>query len=1304
MIMMKTVFLIAFTANVLLNVSIQGKLQSDSAVVSSSSSSAQSNSSSASSTNSSSSGTNQNGDCDKTKCDNPNEEYDPCPAPCPPRECGVDVAVILCAVPPKPGDPECKPGCRCSDNYLRNDEGTCIPKEQCPNNPTCKINEVFSNCTQATCNAQYCSQKGKPVPCILVLEGSCIKGCVCAHNYLRNSNGDCIPEDECPDSCGGDPNAIPGCGVNCGRLCSNYKVGSEVACPDICNLNGCDCKEGFVLDTVSGKCVLPNQCPKSEDWCGGDPNAKPGCGINCGRLCSNYKNGDEVSCIALCKEDGCDCKEGYVYDTVSGRCVLPDQCPCDEDQCNKPNEEYVQCPGCSPGTCESINKTYSCPAEPADPSECKGACRCKPGYYYNKIGDCITESQCLQCNGTHEFYSCGSACDNVCATLDIENRTNCPIINIKCNEKCYCEDGYARNKNNICVPIDECEPAVQCTKPNEEYVQCPSCSPGTCESINKTYSCPAEPADPSECKGACRCIPGYYYDKNGDCVPEDQCPPVIQCNKPNEEYVQCPDCSPGTCESIGKIYHCPFQPSDPSKCTGACRCKSGYFYNKIGECIKKEECLQCKGEHEFFSCGPECDNVCATLDKQNRTNCPIINIQCNKKCYCEDGYARDENNTCIPIDQCKPEPESCKGDPNAKPGCGVNCGRLCSNYKIGHQIGCPAICYPDGCDCKEGYVLDTTCGKCVLPDQCPSSPDYCGGDPNAKPGCGINCGRLCSNYKNSTDIACIDLCKEDGCDCKKGFVLDTSTGICVLPEHCPGNQCTKPNEEYQECANCSPGTCDSIGKSYNCPAMCKGACRCKPGYYYDKNGNCITKEQCCGCKINERCSDCPDAECVAQTCKDVGFPISCPRFANGRCPSDPGCVCNSGYYRNSIGVCVPGDLCPSCGGDPHARPGCGTNCGRLCSNYDKPGVACSDVCSLNGCDCIDGYVYDTNTHKCVLPNQCTTLCGKDEVYSTCVNGGCDKRLCSQLGKPSICIDPIKCQGGCICRKDYLRDSNGVCVPQDQCEIICPEGEHFSNCPPVYSKDCDSEYCPRSRNDPPTCPTTKQCGKPKCVCGYLDKRNRETGKCVRASDCPPFPCDGPNEEYQSCPAGCPGENCTDYLENTQCPKFKIGIVVPCKPACRCLKGFYRNSEGICVDSSKCTECPEGEVYSKCPPTQCDAEYCPISRGDPLTCPTPKKCTRPRCICGFNSHRDRLTGKCIPTSKCPAFPCDGKNEVYDSCPPVCPGQNCTDFINKTTCPKFKIGIVVPCKPDCRCEKDKYRNSKGECVCADECECDD
>lgn len=63
------------------------------------------------------------------------------------------------------------------------------------------------------------------------------------------------------------------------------------------------------------------------------------------------------------------------------------------------------------------------------------------------------------------------------------------------------------------------------------------------------------------------------------------------------------------------------------------------------------------------------------------------------------------------------------------------------------------------------------------------------------------------------------------------------------------------------------------------------------------------------------------------------------------------------------------------------------------------------------------------------------VCKEHEVYSECVNRGCQARNCTQLGQPVPCIklDPKYCIKGCICEDGYLRARNGNCVPEDKCD-------------------------------------------------------------------------------------------------------------------------------------------------------------------------------------------------------------------------------------------------------------------------------
>lgn len=62
------------------------------------------------------------------------------------------------------------------------------------------------------------------------------------------------------------------------------------------------------------------------------------------------------------------------------------------------------------------------------------------------------------------------------------------------------------------------------------------------------------------------------------------------------------------------------------------------------------------------------------------------------------------------------------------------------------------------------------------------------------------------------------------------------------------------------------------------------------------------------------------------------------------------------------------------------------------------------------------------------------VCGRNEQYSSCVNGGCRRWSCSQTG--ILCIDPIVCREGCRCKDKYLRADNGTCISEDQCPCKC----------------------------------------------------------------------------------------------------------------------------------------------------------------------------------------------------------------------------------------------------------------------------
>ncbi|XP_038210392.1 inducible metalloproteinase inhibitor protein-like isoform X2 [Zerene cesonia] len=191
-------------------------------------------------------------------------------------------------------------------------------------------------------------------------------------------------------------------------------------------------------------------------------------------------------------------------------------------------------------TCRNRGIAFNCLASD---SPCRPKCVCKDGYYRNSIGECTSEENCDKCSRQNEYFSCGPECDNVCSELHTQNQTNCPIVNIVCNKKCYCDPDHARNEHGNCIPIGECpnvaerekrhphhhhhvektdnEKDIVCGQ-NEEYTYCKkSCPPETCISIVARFKCDSQ----EKCKPGCVCKPMFLRKSNdAPCTPIEECP------------------------------------------------------------------------------------------------------------------------------------------------------------------------------------------------------------------------------------------------------------------------------------------------------------------------------------------------------------------------------------------------------------------------------------------------------------------------------------------------------------------------------------------------------------------------------------------------------------------------------------------------------------------------------------------------------------------------------------------------------------------------------------------------------------
>lgn len=108
------------------------------------------------------------------------------------------------------------------------------------------------------------------------------------------------------------------------------------------------------------------------------------------------------------------------------------------------------------------------------------------------------------------------------------------------------------------------------------------------------------------------------------------------------------------------------------------------------------------------------------------------------------------------------------------------------------------------------------------------------------------------------------------------------------------------------------------------------------------------------------------------------------------------------------------------------------------------------ILDVNYCRCKPGYYYN-NCSVCVELNECNveTKCVSDSSHKSsnctkpcqlpntvqrCFNDDCE-RTCDNLlaGKSDECpTSSTQCSVGCDCKPGYYNDSNGDCVPADQC--------------------------------------------------------------------------------------------------------------------------------------------------------------------------------------------------------------------------------------------------------------------------------
>ncbi|XP_039750805.1 zonadhesin-like [Pararge aegeria] len=873
-----------------------------------------------------------------------NEILKKCRTICPPQLCNISFTDFAC-------DPikKCEQGCDCIKNYLRDDNGICIPNNKCLSGPRpnlCPENEVWKEC-RTICQPQWCNISFISfAPC--GENPKCEPGCDCVPNYLRDLKGICIPTEKCLSS-----------ESECGKYqeqsdCADYYS----AQPQITLCRpGCRCIKGYSRNPQ-------NECVPTQPQCG-KYQEKSDCA-------DNYSAEPQIT---VCRP-GCRCITGYTRNKLN-------EC---EIKCGK-NEEASECKQvCPPLDCRWDPTKMAC-----KPGPCQAGCNCIKGYLTNSQGVCIPKEQCpkipQECPENEEPTDCAKNMD-----------PNQSTLTIKCRP-CQCIENFVRNSDGVCVSKDKLCDGDR----NTTYTQCPNRCTSTCKNPNGICT--------KLCREGygCGCKPGYLYSDDRKCILPQDCPGGNPC-KDNQTFVYCnAGCPTANCpedDNQGEIA-C----DQPYPCASGCACKRNYKWlnNEREKCVLASECppVKCTRKNEIWA---PCSSRCSSDKCRDRgTSICTISIggqECQPQCVCKKGYLRNESGICVPIAECPPQcgknevPTECavdypqtlsKDDAIAErirclPGCkcidgytkvnGV-CTRISLCGKNEEPNDCPIIFYPQPepdilvvqsnekircrqCRCIKGFEYSSSgvcipisrCGKNEEANICPvilnprAEPDIlvvestekircrpcrcikgyeysssgvcipkntlCKGDQNKTY---TECPNRCQSTCKNPEAICTEKCEPKGCECKFGYIKNDD-GICVLPQDCPGGNPCGYNQTYTACKfGCPTNYCpkdDSLAQVACLPAFpCSGGCACKRNYLLasEKDKRCILGSECAPFKctrINEMYDSCP-GPCLSENCGDVKV-VTCNTLLPHECR--PRCVCQDGYQRSlSTGECIPIRAC-----------------------------------------------------------------------------------------------------------------------------------------------------------------------------------------------------------------------------------------------------------------------------------------------------------------------------------------------------------------------------------------------------------
>ncbi|RWS24569.1 Zonadhesin-like protein, partial [Leptotrombidium deliense] len=584
----------------------------------------------------------------------------------------------------------------------------------------------------------------------------------------------------------------------------------------------------------------PSDCTPDEEF------------VRCGSVChptceSIFKSEDSLICTKQCVI-GCFCRRGLLRDK-SGKCIPREACPppnaasrADELTQEKVDVIRDPFPDQAPSRQPDGRSSFQSPIKPERPT-------------FNPT----------TCRADEEYKHCGSVCDDTCTTVVARELRPCTL---QCVSGCFCKPPLVRDLGEACVPASQCANASNAFSP-----QGAPDSPYDRSGRTDSRKFPPNVSDRTDARRPDSRYP--QYPSQPDVRSSGRYPPQPQEGVFGQRFrPQTPDSTDGrdgrqfyprpdgrdgrtfqTQPSDGKVNQ--FRPQQPDGRYPTTnqqpegrdgrqlqprpdgrdgrqfpsqqpegregRSNSPDSSEQIKPGRNAANARDCRRDENFQTCGSACDDSCANINDRGTRACTY---QCVIGCFCNKPLVRAVDGSCI-----RPE----------------NCPIIQNGTRPDSRSQYPQQAYPQ-------YPQNPQYPLYPQYPQSPQYPQYPQGPQQGSSGSAQYPNQQypqrpqqSSQPRNpqSPDQQYPGQTKEQFPKYPTNFTQNPS-GPYQPPQQSPFETQCGQNEIFLNCGTSCEDTCETIfdTRPRACTYQCVMGCFCTQGLVRDRNGNCVSRNQC----------------------------------------------------------------------------------------------------------------------------------------------------------------------------------------------------------------------------------------------------------------------------------------------------------------------------------------------------------------------------------------------------------------------------------------------------------------------------